>query len=88
MGAEDPFTCEGCRAHVGASAHESLRRAGDKIERLEAKLDELRGGPADEDRMLSLLDRLRKLHHVVLKTGRCACGKDAKCPTLRIVETA
>lgn len=68
---------------------DSLERAGYKIERLEAQLAELRGDdPDNEAEKVTMVDRLRTLHHVVLQTGRCSCGKDAKCPTLRVVETA
>ena len=116
LGATHPFTCEGCRGHVGASvdsrarreqAHaswywerwwdtetqvkrlrDSLDRAHYKIERLEEQLAARSADPEDEGAEGVMIDRLRSLHHVVLQTGRCSCGKDAKCPTLRVVETA
>lgn len=65
-----------------------LERAGYKIQRLEDDLTERRGAEDDEAATLTLVERLKALHHVVLRTGKCACGKDARCPTLRLVESA
>ena len=100
VGASDESQARRAKAHAGwywemwqgaemrAERHRaSLDSAGYKIERLQQELHLVRGDPADEDRMLTLSDRLRALHHVVLRTGKCSCGKDARCPTLRVVET-
>lgn len=59
-----------------ARQRKSLDRAGLKIEMQDRELLRAQEGAAD-----AVLDRIRRLHCVNLRTGHCACGK-AKCPTL------
>lgn len=66
----------------------SVERAGYKIERLQSEVDSLRGAQGDDPATLTLIERIRALHHIVLQTGKCSCGRDAKCPTLRVIEAA
>jgi len=54
---------------------DTLRRAGDKIQWLEREHDE------DE-----VLARVKRLHFIVLTTGKCKCGRPSNCPTLSALE--
>ena len=65
---------------------ESLERAGWLINHLRSEVAEAIEAKDASD-MQALIARIRKLHHIVLTSGRCACGRDARCPTLRLVET-